>query len=50
MLSESEVREMAGNAVDTDEFPRPVPAWPRRPQVGRGYGRGVGCIRRRGTS
>ena len=24
MLTESEVREMAGKAVDTDEFPRPV--------------------------
>ena len=24
MLTEREVREMAGDAVDTDEFPRPI--------------------------
>ena len=28
MLTEREVRELAGDAVDTDEFPRPVQVGP----------------------
>ena len=28
MLSEREVRDLAGDAVDTDEFPRPVQVGP----------------------
>ena len=41
MLTEREVREKAGDSVDTDRVSAPGAGWTRRPQVGRRDGRGL---------